>query len=78
MYCNDFSSAGKYGFAERIIDGIYMSINSVIVNFKAPAFHASIQVYNVLTQNFISLTIKQQYPFQAKKFFSVVENTCIK
>ena len=39
-----YSSGGKYGFAERIIDGMYVSINSVVVNFKAPAFHASIQV----------------------------------
>jgi hypothetical protein len=39
-----FSSGGKYGFAERIIDGMFVSINSVIVNFKARTFAASIQV----------------------------------
>ena len=38
------SVGGYYGFAERIIDGMYLSINSVVVNFKATAFAASFQV----------------------------------
>ncbi len=48
LACLCCSTAGKYGFAERIIDGMYVSINSVVVNFKAPAFTASIQVSPVL------------------------------
>ena len=40
------SVGGYYGFAERIIDGMYLSINSVVVNFKATAFAASFQVCN--------------------------------
>lgn len=39
-----YSTGGKYGFAERIIDGMFVSINSIIVNFRAKAFTASIQV----------------------------------
>ena len=38
------SAGGHYGFAERIIDGMFLSINSVVVNFKANAFAASFQV----------------------------------
>jgi hypothetical protein len=38
------STGGKYGFAEQIIDGMCVSINSVIVNFRAKDFAASIQV----------------------------------
>ena len=39
------SSAGKYGLAEKIVDGMFVSINSVVVNLKAPKFSASIQVF---------------------------------
>ncbi len=48
---SSFSSGGRYGFAERIIDGMYVSINSVVVNFKAPAFQASIQLSRMIIQS---------------------------
>ena len=52
---NFLSSGGKYGFAERIIDGMFVSINSVVVNFRAKAFGASIQVnYTLNATDFIN------------------------
>jgi len=45
MFLLFYSTGGKYGFAEQIIDGMCVSINSVIVNFRAKDFAASIQVF---------------------------------
>ncbi|GAB1600654.1 UHRF1-binding protein 1-like isoform X2 [Argonauta hians] len=38
---------GKYGFVERAIDGIYVHINSVQVNFRSKTFQASLQMSRV-------------------------------
>ena len=38
------SAGGKYGFTDRVIDGIFLSINSIHVRLKSEAFNASIQV----------------------------------
>lgn len=35
---------GKYNFVDKIIDGITVTINTVNINFKSPAFIASVQV----------------------------------
>lgn len=35
---------GKYNFIDKIIDGITVTINTVNINFKSPAFIASVQV----------------------------------
>lgn len=35
---------GKYSFIHKVIDGITISVNTVNVNFKSPAFTASVQV----------------------------------
>lgn len=35
---------GKYTFVNKIIDGITVTVNTVNVNFKSPAFTASVQV----------------------------------
>lgn len=35
---------GKYNFIHKVIDGITIVINTVNVNFKSPAFVASVQV----------------------------------
>ena len=37
-------AGGKYGFTDRVIDGIFLSINSIHVRLKSEAFNASIQV----------------------------------
>lgn len=38
-------SAGKYGFADKVVDGVTVSVNSLVISFKSPAFEASLQVY---------------------------------
>jgi hypothetical protein len=35
---------GKYSFIHKVIDGITIVVNTVNVNFKSPAFTASVQV----------------------------------
>ena len=47
----DNSTGGKYGFAEQIIDGMCVSINSVVINFRAKDFTASIQLSRILIQS---------------------------
>lgn len=37
-------SGSKYGFSEKIIDGVTVKVNALIINFKSPAFEASLQV----------------------------------
>lgn len=39
-----YRSGGKYGFVDRVIDGMYVHINSVLVKFISRKFHASLQV----------------------------------
>ena len=41
-------SGSKYGFSEKIIDGVTVKVNALIINFKNPAFEASLQVDNNL------------------------------
>lgn len=39
-----FRSGGKYGFVDRVIDGIFVQINSVSVKFISRQFNATLQV----------------------------------
>lgn len=39
-----YSSGGKYGFSDQVIDGMTVNINSVEIKFKSSAFHASFQL----------------------------------
>ncbi|KAG1680647.1 UHRF1-binding protein 1-like [Nymphon striatum] len=36
-----YSSGGAYGFSDKVVDGMTVNVNSVTVNFKSHAFHAS-------------------------------------
>ncbi|XP_006816227.1 bridge-like lipid transfer protein family member 3B [Saccoglossus kowalevskii] len=38
------SSGGKYGFSDRVIDGLYVVVNAVNINFHSKAFQASAQI----------------------------------
>ena len=52
----NFSSGGKYSMMDRVVDGICLSVNSVMVYFKSHAFHASLQVcriFSAVCPNFI-------------------------
>ena len=39
-----YATGGRYGFSDKVVDGVTVSINSLIINFKSPAFEASLQV----------------------------------
>lgn len=48
------ASYSEYGFAEKVVEGISLSINSIIIRISAKAFNASfelsqLQVYSVNT-----------------------------
>ncbi|XP_072030655.1 bridge-like lipid transfer protein family member 3B [Amphiura filiformis] len=45
------SSTGKYGFAEKVLDGMYIHVNSVSGTFVSDTFHADIQIAQVLVQS---------------------------
>ena len=40
----NFRSGGKYGFVDKVIDGIFVHINSVTVQFNSQKFEANLQV----------------------------------
>uniref|UniRef100_T1JHD7 Uncharacterized protein n=1 Tax=Strigamia maritima TaxID=126957 RepID=T1JHD7_STRMM len=37
----NYSSGGKYGFSDKVFDGMTVRVNSIVVNFNSKAFHAS-------------------------------------
>lgn len=39
-----YSSGGRYGFADKVIDGMTVTVNSVLITFRSHAFHATFQV----------------------------------
>lgn len=43
-----YSSGGKYGFSDRVVDGMKVVVNTVIVNFQSAAFQASFQLSRVV------------------------------
>ncbi|XP_031623665.1 UHRF1-binding protein 1-like isoform X3 [Contarinia nasturtii] len=42
---------GKYNFIDKIIDGITVTINTVNINFKSPAFVASVQMSRIRVES---------------------------
>ncbi|XP_069995587.1 bridge-like lipid transfer protein family member 3B isoform X1 [Penaeus vannamei] len=43
-----YSSGGRYGFADKVIDGMTVTVNSVLITFCSPAFHASFQLSRIM------------------------------
>ena len=39
-----YASGGRYGFSDKVIDGMTVTVNSCCVMFKSHAFEASVQV----------------------------------
>ena len=54
----------KYGFAEKVVDGMFVSINTVLVNFKASGFKASFSMSKLIIQ---STTADWQVPTNLRK-----------
>lgn len=43
-----YATGGRYGFIDKVIDAITVRVNSLIIDFKSPAFEASLQVSETL------------------------------
>lgn len=41
---SSYTGPAKYSFIHKVIDGITVAVNTVLVTFKSPAFIASVQV----------------------------------
>lgn len=46
-----FSKPTKYGFAEKVLDGIYLSINTLSVSFTSIGFKASVNISRIIVQS---------------------------
>lgn len=47
----------KYSFIHKVIDGITVTVNTVSITFKSPAFVASVQVNHILYTLVVNATI---------------------
>ncbi|KAG8190374.1 hypothetical protein JTE90_022018 [Oedothorax gibbosus] len=47
-----YKSGGKYGFSDRVIDGMTVVVNSIVINFNSPAFQASFQLSRVVLESY--------------------------
>lgn len=43
---SSYTGPAKYSFIHKVIDGITVTVNTVSVTFKSPAFIASVQVHS--------------------------------
>ncbi|KAK3865682.1 hypothetical protein Pcinc_028724 [Petrolisthes cinctipes] len=43
-----YSSGGCYGFADKVMDGMTVTVNAVLVTFRSHAFHASFQLSRIV------------------------------
>ncbi|KAK7068837.1 N-terminal region of Chorein or VPS13 [Halocaridina rubra] len=43
-----YSSGGKYGFTDKVIDGMTVTVNSVLITFCSHAFHATFQLSRIV------------------------------
>ncbi|XP_046446271.1 UHRF1-binding protein 1-like isoform X3 [Daphnia pulex] len=46
-----YAAGWKYGFSDKVVDGVTLSVNSLIINFKSPAFEASLQFSRILLES---------------------------
>ncbi|XP_071525078.1 bridge-like lipid transfer protein family member 3B isoform X2 [Panulirus ornatus] len=43
-----YSSGGRYGFSDKVIDGMTVTVNSVLITFRSHAFHATFQLSRIV------------------------------
>ena len=41
----------RYGFVEKVVDGMFVQINSVVISFKSSGFQASFQMSRLVIQS---------------------------
>ncbi|XP_043208807.1 UHRF1-binding protein 1-like, partial [Amphibalanus amphitrite] len=46
-----YASGGRYGFSDKVIDGMTVTVNSCCVMFKSHAFEASVQVSRIVLES---------------------------
>jgi hypothetical protein len=61
---------GKYSFIHKVIDGITIVVNTVNVNFKSPAFTASVQVRSVSLYVHVQQSCSFCHIFRCHEFVS--------
>lgn len=49
-FCRE-KPANRYGFVEKVVDGMFVQINSVIISFKFQAFLATFQMSRLFIQS---------------------------
>ncbi|KAG5322263.1 UH1BL protein, partial [Pseudoatta argentina] len=48
---SSYAGPAKYSFIHKVIDGITVAVNSVLVTFKSPAFIASVQMNRIMVES---------------------------
>ena len=55
-----YASGGQYGFSDKVVDGITLTVNSVLLTLKSCAFIASFQVSLLLVYFWLCRNRKQE------------------
>ena len=51
LFLNREKTPNRYGFVEKVVDGMFVQINSVIISFKFQAFLATFQMSRLFIQS---------------------------
>lgn len=62
-----YASGGQYGFADKVVDGITVSVNSVILTLKSKVFTASFQVSAIASLVRVVILIAANFPVIRQK-----------
>ncbi|XP_066140854.1 bridge-like lipid transfer protein family member 3B isoform X1 [Euwallacea fornicatus] len=68
---NDISPAygppGKYSFIHKVIDGITVTVNTVNISFKSPAFVATLQIQRIVVESVSPKFVRMDLPLTRLK-----------
>ncbi|KAK6637779.1 hypothetical protein RUM44_008201 [Polyplax serrata] len=48
---SSYAGAAKYGFIYKVIDGVTITVNTVTITFKSPAFVANVELSRIIVQS---------------------------
>ncbi|KAL0134373.1 hypothetical protein PUN28_001277 [Cardiocondyla obscurior] len=48
---SSYAGPAKYSFIHKVIDGITVAVNTVLITFKSPAFIASVQINRIMVES---------------------------
>jgi hypothetical protein len=75
---SSYTGPAKYSFIHKVIDGITVAVNTVLVTFKSPAFIASVQVsimlslYNITA--YIINTVAQSSTLNSVRLLTFIQS----